>query len=351
MNWAIPYFNQLMIAIHNSKSGFHPRWIAYCEEKNIPYKLVNCYANDLIQQLNDCKALMWHHSQQNPKDLIIAKQILFALEHTGFKVFPNFRTGWHFDDKLGQKYLFERTGVPCVPTYAFFDKKEGLDWAFKTSFPKVFKLRAGAGSVNVRFVKNKHEAVKLIHQAFGKGFANYDKLGSLKERWRNYSEGKAGIWEPIKGILRFGAAPPYTEVMGREKGYVYFQDFIPNNDSDIRIVVIDSKAFALKRFVRKGDFRASGSGSFAFDRELFDVRCLNISFDVNDKLGLQVGVYDYIFDKENIPLIVELSYGFASPAYDNCPGYWDKGLNWYSGKFNPQGWMVELLMKQITHAS
>ena len=40
-----------MIAIHDKKTGFAPRWAAYCEEKQISYKLVNCYANDLIGQL------------------------------------------------------------------------------------------------------------------------------------------------------------------------------------------------------------------------------------------------------------------------------------------------------------
>lgn len=89
------------LAIHHSSFGFHPRWIAYCQKRDIPYKLVNCYDNDLIEQLNDCTALMWHFNQSNHKDNIIAKQILFALDHTGFKVFPDFKTAWHFDDKVG----------------------------------------------------------------------------------------------------------------------------------------------------------------------------------------------------------------------------------------------------------
>jgi len=45
---------------------------------------------------------MWHFNQGNYKDNIIAKQILFALDHTGFQVFPNFKTSWHFDDKVAQ---------------------------------------------------------------------------------------------------------------------------------------------------------------------------------------------------------------------------------------------------------
>ena len=82
-----------MLAIHHSNAGFHPRWVAYCEEQGIPFKRVDCHASDIIQQLSDCNGLLWHHSQMNPRDLLVAKAILSALEHAGFRVFPDWRTG------------------------------------------------------------------------------------------------------------------------------------------------------------------------------------------------------------------------------------------------------------------
>ena len=312
----------------------------------IPYKRVNCYANDLIEQLADCDALMWHHGQQNPKDILIARQILFALEHTGFQVFPDFRTAWHFDDKVAQKYLFERIGAPLVPSYAFFDHEAASAWAASTSFPKVFKLRGGAGSSNVKLVHTRAQAERMIRQAFGRGFPNYDRWASLKERWYKYRIGKASLLEPIKGIARIFQPPPFAKALGRERNYAYFQDFIPNNDSDTRIIVIGDKAFGLYRYVRKGDFRASGSGNFAYEKELFDERCVRIAFDLTQKLQSQCAAYDFVFDENNNPLIVEVSYGF-SPVYDPCPGYWDADLQWHEGDFNPQGWMVDVVQKQL----
>jgi glutathione synthase/RimK-type ligase-like ATP-grasp enzyme len=339
-----------MIAIQNSTFGFHPRWIAYCEKKGIPFKRVNCYANDLIEQLKDCKALMWHFNQGSHRDNIIAKQILFALEHTGFQVFPDFRTAWHFDDKVAQKYLFESINAPLVPSYVFFNKQDALDWLENTNFPKVFKLRGGAGSQNVRLVKSKLECIKLINKAFGKGFPKYHAWGSFKERWYKFRKGKMPFFEVAKGFIRLFYAPPYARLGANEVGYVYFQDFIPMNDSDIRIIVIDGKAFGLKRFVRDGDFRASGSGNFAFEKELFDPQSIEISFDVNKRLNLQVGVYDFVFDEANNPLIVEISYGYAHEAYDNCPGYWDENLVWHEGKTIKEEWMVDLVLKNIKNA-
>ena len=69
-----------MIAIHKNKSTdlFHYRWIEYCDSNMIPYKLVNCYDNDIIQQLQDCAALMWHYHQASPTDIVMAKSLLFS---------------------------------------------------------------------------------------------------------------------------------------------------------------------------------------------------------------------------------------------------------------------------------
>jgi hypothetical protein len=151
----------------------------------------------------------------------------------------------------------------------------------------------------------------------------------------------------LVGVGRFFIPPVYGKVMGREVGYAYFQDFIPNNDSDIRIIVIEEKAFALKRFVRKGDFRASGSGNFSYAKEDMDVRCISISLEIAEKIKSQCAVFDFVFNEKKEPLIVELSYGFLPDAYDFCPGYWDKNLQWIEGKFNPQGWMVEAVVHEI----
>jgi glutathione synthase/RimK-type ligase-like ATP-grasp enzyme len=336
-----------MIAIHNSEFGFHPRWIAYCQQNNIPFKLVNCHTNDLIHQLQDCKALMWHFNQGSHKDNLIAKQILTALEHTGLVTFPDFKTSWHFDDKVAQKYLFESINAPLVPSFVFFDKKEALEWVNTTRFPKVFKLRGGAGSQNVKLIHTREQALGIVKKAFSSGFAKYDAWGSFKERIYKFRKGKAPFFEVVKGLLRLFYAPAYARLGAKEVGYVYFQDFIPNNDSDIRIIVINGKAFGLKRFVRDNDFRASGSGNFAFDKNLFDERCIRLAFDLNKQLALQVGVYDFIFNELNEPLIVELSYGYAHLAYDDCPGYWDQDLNWHEGKTTKEDWMVDLVLKLI----
>lgn len=337
----------MIIAIHSKKGSFSERWISYCKRNNIEYKIVNAYSTDIIDQLKGCDVFMWHHHHANIKDVLIAKNILFALEHAGIKIFPNFKTGWHFDDKVAQKYLLEAVGAPLVASFVFYDENEALKWAEDTVYPKIWKLKGGAGSANVKLIENKKEAKKLIYKAFGKGFSEYDGWSVLKERWKKYRKGQDTFLGVIKAVARLFISTPFAKTMGKERGYIYFQEFIANNDFDIRVIVIGDKAFAVKRMVRDNDFRASGSGNAKYDKNEIDLRCVEIAFDINKKINSQSIGYDFVFDEKNNPLIVEIGYGFAISFYDPCPGYWDSSLQWHEGKFIPQDWMVEGVLMQI----
>ena len=339
----------MKIAIHDSKKEhfFSKRWIAYCNNNNIPFKIVNVYENNIINQVKDCDIFMWHHSNYDYRDALFAKQLIYSLETTGIKVFPDFHTTWHFDDKVGQKYLLEAIDAPLVPSYVFYNKKDARKWIESTSFPKVFKLRGGSGSSNVQLVKDKQEAKKHVKKAFGRGFSQFDRFNHLKFRYKNFKSGKESLVGVLKGIVRLFIGNKYSNMVPKEKGYVYFQEFIPNNTFDIRVIVVGEKAFALKRLVRKNDFRASGSGNIVYHKSEIDERCIQISFNVNEKLKCQSIAFDYVFDENNNPFIVEISYGFDVKAYDPCPGYWDSTLYWHEGEFKPQEWMIEDLIGTI----
>ncbi|MBN1971472.1 MAG: hypothetical protein JW870_19060 [Candidatus Delongbacteria bacterium] len=336
----------MKIAIHPRAGSYSDHWINWCEKNKINWKSVDCFNTEIIQNISDCDALMWHYSQNNPKAILFAKQLLLSVEASGRKVFPNSNTVWHFDDKVGQKYLLEAINAPLVATWIFYEKKEALFWAEETEFPKIFKLRSGAGSQNVRLINTRKDAYKIIDKAFGLGFPSYDPIGSLKERWRLFYLNKTPFIDLLEGVFRFIVPPPYVRIRGNEKGYVYFQEFIPENDHDIRIVIIENKAFAIKRMVRENDFRASGSGSVLYDRHLFNEDIIKLSFDIAHKLGSQCLAMDYVYHKNN-PFLLEISYGSVPKSYNNCPGYWDKELKWHEGQFNPWEWIVENLVTTI----
>ena len=340
-----------MIAIHHVPGGFSDKWIEYCEQHGIKYKVVNCFDTDIIDQLRDCKGLMWHWSHSDSKAANFARQLTCSLEHVGIPVFPNSRTVWHFDDKVGQKYLLEASGIPHVPTYVFYDENAALEWARKQNYPLVFKLRRGAGSMNVMLIQNFRQAKSIIKRSFGKGWRDQNRLHVFRDRVWHFKRDRspASFLNIGKGIARIVIPHPTFQAPRIEHGYAYFQEFIPSNDHDIRVIVIGDRAFAIKRMVREGDFRASGSGAIRYDPAEIPIECVRLAFDASRQLRAQCLAYDFVF-KGGTPLIVEISYAFLRTGYLACPGYWDIRLNWHDGHFAPEWFMIEDFLAECATA-
>lgn len=339
----------MKIAIADRKGSFSDYWITYCEENNIPFIRVNPYDSDIIDQVKDCDAFMWHHHHGNYKDALFAKQLLFSLEQSGKVVFPNFRTGWHFDDKLGQKYLFEALGIKAAKAWAFYDKKSAYEWIDTAEFPKVFKLRGGASSANVKLARSAKQAKRLVRKAFGRGFSATNPLFSAKTQWKNFIKGNGRFYDVAKylGLFLFPKLRG-IHLLSRHKGYVYFQEFIPNDGFDYRMIVIGEKAFAIRRQSREGDFRASGSGIISYDKNLFSDELVQMAFDINDRIKSQCLVLDIVINNETDQLyVVEVSYGYSIEAYFQCPGFWSKDLIWHEGSVDSGQWIIEEVIKQI----
>ncbi len=330
-----------MIAIHHTKGSFSDKWLEYCEINNIKYKIVDCYSTNIMQELKECSTLMWNWNHNDYRAQLFARQFLLSVEKMGLKVFPNTHTCWHFDDKLSQKYLFEAINAPLIKSYAFYDLGTALAWINEASFPKVFKLRGGAGASNVSLLNTKQEAIKQAKRAFTKGFTP-SRFSAIKERLWHFKRDKnlKSFINISRGLGRIIFPNKILVNLQIEKNYFYVQDFIPNNDSDIRIIVIGKRMFGIKRMVRNGDFRASGSGNIVYEPSNIPSECVKIALETSEKLQTQSAAYDFVF-LDGKPLIVEISYAFSATVYLNCPGYWNENLNWVEGSFTPEFFMVE----------
>lgn len=336
----------MLIAIHSSKISYSERWIEYCEEKNIPFKVVDCYRSDIIKQLEGCDALMWHYFQGNPKDMLFARQLLAAVESSGKLVYPNYKSGWHFDDKVGQKYLLEANNLPLVPSYVFYTRNDAVDWLKNAEIPLVMKLRNGAAGNNVRLVKTRQSAMSLINKAFNRGFRPVDPFTDFSDKLRKFRKSKVEFSEVLRALSHIVYPYQLEKGRGREKGYIYLQKFIPDCTFDIRVQIVYGNAWAMLRKVRKGDFRASGSGDLIYNKELIPANVLDLSFEIFNRLGMQSIAIDFLLHKDQ-PLITEICYAFGIDAEELEEGYWDKDKVWHSGRFNPYGWMVDGLIEKM----
>lgn len=337
----------MKIAIHKGKS-WNIRWSQYCKENSINFINVDCYDSDIIQVLkkNEITHLMWHFQHSIPKDILMARNVLYSAKFAGIKTFPSFNTCWHFDDKISQKYLLEAVGAKIVPTYVFYNKKDALIWLQnKAKFPIVAKLRRGAGSYNVKLIKNLYQAKKYTKRMFGSGMnPRPGYLADTKNKLRVAGSYK-GIINKLKKAPGFFKMVKRGGVFPKEKGYVHFQDFIPNNEFDIRVAVVGNHIWSFKRKTRKGDFRASGSGSIYYDIDDIPLKIIKILFELSKLLNTQSIAYDLVKDKLENYYIVEISYGYDGEAIYNTYGYWDENLNFIEGHFWPEYIILEDFIK------
>lgn len=203
------------------------------------------------------------------KDYI--EDIIYGIEQKGNKVIPEYKflranNNKVFMEILGKIMIKENnlnSYYVCVP-------KEQL--INNLSFPIVFKEAAEAMSSGVALIKNKKQLKNKIKQI--------NKIDNLLN-FKNI----------IKETLRAYKYPNYIkESLYRNK--FILQEFIPNLESDYKILIYGNRYYIFERPVRKNDFRASGSG--------------HSIYKYGSKANVNLKIFDFaenIFNQFNVPFL------------------------------------------------
>jgi hypothetical protein len=321
---------------YGERDASSPIWTQILKEAGHEVREIDVARADVLDQLRDCHGFMWRHGHL-PEMRQIARRLLPVLERElCLAVYPDQATCWHYDDKIAQSYLFQATGLPAPRTWVWFERSLASGWAATASYPLVLKLWGGAGSRNVRLVRDAREAERWIDRLFGPGVHDLEE-GSLSTWQREGLAARAAAGAVLRG------EPPSEAIQRRRfwelhKDYVLFQEFLPGNDFDTRVTVIGHRAFAYRRFNRPGDFRASGSGNFDPDPKQIDPAMVELAFRVRDALGAQSVAIDGL-RRGSEPVVCEVSYTYVSWMVHACPGRFERtgaGVAWKDGAMGPE---------------
>ena len=311
-------------------------WEGALKKLGIPYDLVNPYEYDFLEKIGAYDAFIWHYENYANADLMEAQNILNMANKKGLKVFPDNNTGWHFDDKIAESYALEVAGAPTPKNWMFYDLEPCLLWLKNDArYPLIAKLRRGSGSNNVKILKNSHEATIYAKRMFSKGYSPAQSL-----IYKTYSKVQSTrnikmLCQRIKKVPDFLIARKYGKGLPMERGYCYFQEFIPNKGYDLKVAVVGDKCTYLARKVRKGSYKASGGGELFYDNRLMKDNIIKSAFETAEKLGVQCVGFDYVVSEATGQgLIIEMCYGFDFQAVYDCGGYWDKDLVWHKEPVN-----------------
>lgn len=316
------------------------------EHSGIAYEFIDCYNYDVINNLKNYSALFWHYNNYVVTDLMEARNIMLCAAKLGLSIFPDHNTGWHFDDKIAEMYALQSVAAPIPVSWVFYLQDECLSWLEQEAqYPLVAKLRCGSGSNNVKLLRDKQEALKYANKMFSKGlqpapsllYKSFSKIQSTKD-WQTF-------WNRFKRIPEFLRTRMSAKNMQIERGYCYFQEFIENDNYDIKVVVIGDKLSFLVRKTRVGDFRASGGGEIFYDSSYITKQIIDVAFAAADNLQLQCMGFDFVVDKKTGEgLIVEMCYGFDWEAIYSAGGYFDRAGVWHKQPLHIPGEIVKNIL-------
>lgn len=343
----------IKIGIHETlgRKDFSKEWCKTLIEQGVQVETINLLASDALEKAKTFDGIMWHWFH-NPSDNQSAPHILRVIEkELHIPVFPDINTSWHFDNKIAQYYLFKSLNLPTPETWLFWDKDLALEWSYTAIYPLVFKLSTGASSANVILVEDQQEASLLIDLCFRGGiWSNQIGLYEKKPKLPHSMNDLRIFWYRLNHAFQYlfnRTYPPLPQPYWKpEYGYIYFQEFLPDNKFDTRITVIGDRAFGFSRINRKDDFRASGGGNIDYQLDKIDLRCVEIAFNTSKQCKFQSMAYDFLF-KNNQPVIGEISYGYADWAIHDCHGHWNSNLEWIEGHMWPQTAHIEDFLNRI----
>jgi len=203
----------------------YPRWTKLCrflDHNAFEYEIYNIHAHDWLSQAKQFDAVVgiWSCDLHCLQEM---REKYWVLEHyLGKTTFPSAQHAFLYEDKRLEAYLAYLHGIPFANAHISYDRRDALELVESLDYPVVSKMVPASASVGTELVRDRKRARKIVERAF-----------SVAGRRTHLS-------------------------YARQKNYVYFQDFIPNDGFDLRAIVVGDWVFGYYRKMLAGDFRASG---------------------------------------------------------------------------------------------
>lgn len=256
--------------------------------------------------------VFWHmHHHPNVRQVHKRAMALMTM-NPRLLLIPDYRSSILFDDKLEQARQLARW---TPRTNVFYTPKAAREWLENAEYPFMSKSAEGASSHNVRLVENYKAAHEEIKYAFSD-----------------------------RGIrCRYALA---------QRGYLLWQQFIPDNAYDLRVIAVGNKRLVLRRFNREGVPMASGSGKLepikVLDAEAASALAWSNSFFTHERMpwcGIDLVSSPNRFDETCKQWhVLECTVSWTMTGYNDCSFFnhdareGDKGI----GRTGAQVWEVLL---------
>ncbi len=296
--------------------GLYPRWTKYCrflDNNSFEYDFFNIHAHDWIENSGKFDLFIGLPSSEyyHLDEIRIKYYVLETL--LGKTCYPSLGHVNLYEHKSLEAYISKAFDLPFAKTYVSHDKKDALQLVEKLTYPLVSKIVPSSGSVGIELVRDQKHGRRIVEQAFS-------------------SRGR-----------RIHLA--YL----RQKNYIYFQDYIPYDGYDIRVIVVGNWVFGYYRKALEGDFRASGMDRI--EKRSLPEKSMKIALELNEVIKSPQLVVDMLHGLDGEYYIIEVSpfCKMEKPeqlSIDDVPGVYifDEGaFHFEKGRF----WAHELALREF----
>jgi len=247
----------------------------------------------------------------------VARHISF--DRPDVRLIPSYDMLLAHENKGYQELIKKRLGISGLKGEYYGDISD-FNSNTKADFPYVVKLLEGAMSSNV-FLANDYQDLRSKLKKIGNKNLRYD----LKRLLRSYI-----IKHKYNNISDEFSIQNYDEFFRTRTPFI-IQDYVPDLTHDYKVLVFGDKYFTLKRYVKENDFRASGSGNFAYEPP--PLTLLDYAKKIADLLDSPFVSLDIAEREGNCYLIEFQGIGFGPITLVNSSGYYAN-----SGSSEGGGW-------------
>lgn len=193
--------------------------------------------NDLMHINFDKNDIVFYTSSDEENIRMYLRDVMYFVNKK-CEIIPSYDMLMSHENKGFQELYRTELGFGNLKGNYFFDIDDS-----RLPLPKVLKTTDGAGSSGVFLAKNEKDVSQVRKRHFD--VSNKRKVIKLQRKFK--------LQDDEFSIYNY-----------RHKGFNRFveQEFIPNLTNDFKILVFGNRYYSLKRNIKKGDFRASGSGLF-----------------------------------------------------------------------------------------
>lgn len=234
--------------------------------------------NAFIQQFHlnsDIRGVYFYYaSSQYPIYKNFIQDLLIQITLKGGILVPELRHFIAHENKNFQEFEKQRLGIKSPYGIPVGTYQEGEELLKKASYPVVLKKYTGFRSRNVKLANNFEEGKKILLSLLENNFQfSYDSFYYMYRRFKNSTH--------------------YPKKFGK----VVIQEFIPDLTHDWKLLALGDTFRGGKRYVRKNDFRASGSKLYEMEEDPPEVvldfalkckkqlHCPAVSFDISENNG------------------------------------------------------------------